>query len=52
MSIDFKKRDTGEKDENRMYFKNDIHSESSGLFIIFLLPSPHDSLNGVGVAEK
>lgn len=52
MSIDFKKRGTGEKDENRIYFKYDIQSEFSGLFIIFLLPSPHESLNRVGVTKK
>lgn len=54
MSIDFKKKETGEKDENRIYFKYDIHSEFPVLFIIFFLPSPHESLNRVwgGVTGK
>lgn len=52
MSIDFKERETGEKVENRMYFKNDMHRDCSGLFIIFLLPPTYHSLNGVGARVR
>lgn len=45
MSIDSKETETRGKNENRIYFKNDVHSELSGLFLMSLLPSPHESLN-------
>jgi hypothetical protein len=48
VSIDFKERETGEKVENRMYFKNDMHRDSSALFITHLLSPTYHSFSGGG----